>query len=79
MLQHRELLMPVDMTIRISGMSSQYPAHCDIFNENGLMGLAIQIEDQDGTFTEATGTATLRGELIDGNCIKDTVSICIVP
>ena len=40
MLQHRELLMLVGMTIRVLGMSSKYPAHNDNFIEDGLMGLA---------------------------------------
>jgi hypothetical protein len=66
------------MTIRVVGKGSKTLANYEDINADGITDLIVQIEDQDGVFTEGTGTASIRGELLDGTFIEGTDSICIV-
>ncbi len=65
--------------VRAVGKGNKYLAHYEDVNGDNYGDLIVQIEDQDGVFTEGTSTARITGGLINGTTIEGTDTICIVP
>jgi hypothetical protein len=67
------------LEIRAAGKSNKLLAHIEDVNIDGFDDLVVQIEDQDGAFSEGTTIATITGNLYDGTAFEGCDEICIVP
>jgi hypothetical protein len=69
------------LDIKAVGKSNKLLAHIEDVNsdEDDFDDLIVQIEDQDGVFSEGSSIATVTGNLFDGTPFQGTDEICIVP
>jgi hypothetical protein len=69
------------LDIKAVGKSNKLLAHIEDVNpdEDDFDDLIVQIEDQDGVFSEGSSIATVSGNLFDGTSFQGTDEICIVP
>jgi hypothetical protein len=67
------------LAIKAVGKASKLLAHIEDVNGDGFDDLVVQIQDEDGAFTNGSGTATVSGNLYDGTLFAGSDSICIVP
>ncbi len=66
------------LAVAVQGQSN-FLAHLEDVNGDGLEDLVVQIVDQDGTFAEGATMASVTGSLSNGTPIEGSDSICIVP
>jgi len=67
------------LAVKMVGKANKLLAHIEDVNSDGYDDLVVQIQDQDGTFTAGSSTATVTGNLYDGTPFEGTDSICVVP
>ncbi len=67
------------LAVKAVGKGDKLLAHIEDVNGDGYDDLVVQIQDQDGTFTSGSGTATVTGSLTDSTPFEGSDSICIVP
>lgn len=65
------------LEVAARGKTNNLLASYEDVNGDGFADLVVKIEDVDGEFTQGSGTATLRGSLLDGTFILGTDDICI--
>ena len=65
------------LVVSARGKSNKLQAHYEDVNGDGHTDLVVQIEDQDGTFSQGSGVANLTGFLLDGTEIIGSDSICV--
>ena len=63
-------------TVKTKG-NGDAQANIEDVNDDGFDDLVVKIIDDDGTYVEGIGTATLTGELFDQAPIEGSDSICI--
>lgn len=65
------------LTVKTTGKGNKFSAHIEDVNGDGLADLVVQIQDADSAFQAGSGTATLNGNLVNGQPIVGTGDICI--